>query len=105
MLHCLSSVTVLKAEHAVHCGEPDCSGVIDQLPGVIPRQSVAETNTGKNTGNLLSPPHSRRQGWSSLFLQAKTAKTGTSAAVMYFFLLVHILYMPESPTVLVDINL
>lgn len=65
VLHCLSCVTALKGEHATHCGEPDCSGVIDQLPGVIPRYRAAETNAGKNTLNLLSLPGSRRQGESS----------------------------------------
>lgn len=90
MLHCLSCVTALKGEHATHCGEPDCSGVIDQLPGVIPRYRAAETNAGKNTLNLLSPPSSRRQGESSPFPQAKILNTGRDAAVMYFFLLVQI---------------
>lgn len=76
VLHCLSCVTALKGEHATHCGEPDCSGVIDQLPGVIPRYRAAETNAGKNTLNLLSPPGSRRQGERSPFPQAKTLNTG-----------------------------
>lgn len=90
VLHCLSCVTALKGEHSTHCGEPDCSGVIDQLPGVIPRYRAAETNAGKNTQNLLSPPSSRRQGESSPFPQAKILNTGRDAAVMYFFLLVQI---------------
>lgn len=92
VLHCLSSVTALKGEHATHCGEPDCSGVIDQLPGVIPRYRAAETNAGKNTRNLLSPLSSRRQGESSPFLQARTLNTGRDAAVMYFFPLVQICF-------------
>lgn len=86
VLHCLSSVTALKGEHATHCGEPDCSGVIDQLPGVIPRYRAAETNAGKNTRNLLSPLSSRRQGESSPFPQAKTQNTGRAAAVTCFLL-------------------
>lgn len=90
VLHCLSCVTGLKGEHATHCGEPDCSGVIDQLPGVIPRYRAAETNAGRNTLNLLSPPSSRRRGESSSFPQAKALHTGRDAAVMYFFLLVQI---------------
>lgn len=89
VLHCLSSVTALKGEHATHCGEPDCSGVIDQLPGVIPRYRAAEASAGKNTRNLLSPPSSRRQGESSPFPQAKTQNTGRDAAVMCF--------LPTSP--------
>lgn len=76
VLHCLSCVTALKGEHATHCGEPDCSGVIDQLPGVIPRYRVAETNAGKNTLNLLSPLSSRWQGESSPFPQAKPLNAG-----------------------------
>lgn len=87
-LHCLSSVTALKGEHATHCGEPDCSGVIDQLPGVIPRYRAAETNAGKNTRNLLSPASSRRQGESSPFPQAKRQNTGMDAGVMCYLLLV-----------------
>ena len=88
VLHCLSSVTALKGEHASHCGEPDCSGVIDRLPGVIPRYRVAETNAGEKTLNLLSPLSSQRQGESSPFPQAKTLSTVRDAAFMYFFPLV-----------------
>lgn len=76
VLHCLSCVTALKGEHATHCGEPDCSGVIDQLPGVIPRYRAAETNAGRNTRNLLSQAGSRRQGESSSLPQAKPGNTG-----------------------------
>lgn len=90
MLHCLSRVTALKGEHATHCGEPDCSGVIDRLPGVIPRYGAAETNAGKNTRNLLSPPSSRRQGESSPLPPAKTLNTGRDASVLCFFLQVQI---------------
>lgn len=90
VLHCLSCLTALKGEHATHCGEPDCSGVIDQLPGVIPRYRAAEANAGTNTLNLLSPQSSRRQGESSPFPQAKTLNTGRHATVMYFFLVVQI---------------
>lgn len=104
VLHCLSSVTALKGEHATHCGEPDCSGVIDQLPGVIPRYRAAETNAGKNTRNLLSPLSSRRQGESSSFPQAKTLNTGRDAAVMYFFLLVQIHALTQSVVVDADLE-
>lgn len=64
MLHCLCGVTGLKGEHATHCGEPDCSGVIDRLPGVIQIQTGPD-NSGRNTGKLLSPASSRRRGESS----------------------------------------
>lgn len=74
--HCLSCVTALKGEHATHCGEPDCSGVIDRLPGVIPRYGAAETNAGRNTRNLLSRAGSRRRGESSSLPQAETGNTG-----------------------------
>lgn len=90
VLHCLSSLTALKGEHTTHCGKPDCSGVIDQLPGVIPRYRAAETNAGKNTWNLLSPLSSRWQGESSPFPQAKTLNTGRNAAVLYSFLCVQV---------------
>lgn len=89
VLHCLSCVTALKGEHATHCGEPDCSGVIDQLPGVIPRYSAVETNAGKNTLNLLSPAGSWRQGESSSSsLKPKQWILAGNVAVIYFFQLV-----------------
>lgn len=105
VLHCLSSVTALKGEHATHCGEPDCSGVIDQLPGVIPRYRAAETNAGKNTRNLLSPLSSRRQGESSPFPQAKTLNAGRDAAVIYFFFpLVQIYVLNQAAVTDVDLG-
>lgn len=64
MLHCLSSLTAVKGEHATHRGEPGCSGVIDQLPGVIPRYREVKKKKN-NTLNLLSLPGSRQQGGSS----------------------------------------
>lgn len=85
VLHCLSCVTALKGEHATHCGEPDCSGVIDQLPGVIPRYRAAETNAGGNTRNLLSQAGSRRRGESSSLPQAKNREHWQgNVAVLYF---------------------
>lgn len=66
-------------EHATHCGEPDCSGVIEQLPGVIPRYGAPQTNAGRNTRNLLSQAGSRRRGESSPLPQAKTGNTGRGA--------------------------
>lgn len=90
VLHCLSSVTALKGGHAPHCGEPDCSGVIDQLPGVIPRYREVKANTGKNTLNLLSQPSSRQQGESSSFPQAIKLNTSRDSGITYFILLVQI---------------
>jgi len=84
-------VTALKGEHATHCSKSDCSGVIDQLPGVIPRYRAVKANTGKKTLNLLSPPSSQQQGESSPFPQAKTLDTGRDAAITYFILPAQIL--------------
>ena len=96
-LHCLSCVTALKGEHATLCGEPDCSGVIDQLPGVIPRYRAAETNAGKNTLNLLSPAGSRRQGESSPFPQAKAVSAGRECSCF--------LLLPASPNTCFELGL
>ncbi|KAI4815144.1 hypothetical protein KUCAC02_005306, partial [Chaenocephalus aceratus] len=49
-------VGALKGEHATHCGEPDCSGVIDQLPGVIPRYRAAETNAAPKIAPCVHVP-------------------------------------------------
>lgn len=45
MLHCLCCVTALKGEHAPHRGAPDCSGVIEQLPGGSPRSRPTQAAT------------------------------------------------------------
>lgn len=80
MLHCLFSVTVLKEEHATHCGEPDCSGIIDQLPGVIPRYRMGKANTSRSTLNLYLRQAADGRAQSSPFPQATMLNTGRDSS-------------------------
>lgn len=80
VLHCLFSVTVLKEEHATHCGEPDCSGIIDQLPGVIPRYRKGKANTSRGTLNLYLRQAADGRAQSSPFPQATVLNTGRDSS-------------------------